>query len=372
MSTPSPSPPDPSWLRFLRAWKAWVPILVVAAAAFGVVITVTDDNGDNVPDHVHIDRHFKTVLPSAPATGAPVVADADNQLEPDEQAEARRSAPDLKGNIDLHEDTRDETPPGVSAAEIKAGQEATAALAKDEGVHAPEPVGGAQSYSCPNSIVRNQSALSGPRVGTALHFTVSSPGSGPAVIRLFDTPSFGASSNKLIELTGKCWTLVPNDRKAWAQLTANSAYYSIEIVTNDLSRAQWLAAPIIKNGTLAAIVRDLNRSIGAPLRLVDPVGCVFTPGITDHNRLECGNTHWDVGNNFPWDVFIKQVQAGPVSTCDTKCKRAKDLKARHKAAHAELARRKCSKQKAETARCKYLYAHNDALHRAADREHVKL
>lgn len=372
--TPTTPPPgrDSFWLRALKAWKVWVPLLVVVAAVGGVTVSVVDDNGDNVPDHVHIDRHFKTVMPTSAGLGAPVVTDADNQLEPDEQAEAAKSPPDLKGNIDVHEDTRDETPPGVSPAEIKAGVEATNALATEEGIHPPTPVGGAQSYSCPDRIVRNRSALSAKRVGTALHFTVSAPGSGPTVIGLFDTSSFGASSNKLIELNGKCWTLVPNSQKAWAQLTANSAYFSIEIVTNDLSRAQWLAAPIIKNGTLAAIVRDLQRSIGSPLKLVDPVGCVFTPGITDHNRLECGNTHWDVGQNFPWDVFIKQVQAGTAKTCSAKCERTRSLQTRHKAAHAELARRKCSAQKTKTARCKYLYAHNDALHRAAEREKIKL
>jgi N-acetyl-anhydromuramyl-L-alanine amidase AmpD len=374
MSSPTPrdptNPEQPSgWLRFLQAWKIWVPILVTLLALVGVGLEVSDNNGDNLPDHVRI---FKTILPASAGLGAPVVADADNQLETDEQAEAAKSPADLKGNIDLHEDTRDETPPGVSAAEIKAGQEATNELATAEGIHAPRPVGGAQIYSCPNNLVRNHSALTAKRVGTMLHFTVSAPGSGPAVIRLFDTSSFGASSNKLIELNGKCWTLVPDSQKAWAQLTANSAYFSIEIVTNDLTRQQWLDAPIIKNGILAALVRDLQKSIGSPLRLVDPVGCVFDPGITDHDRVECGNTHWDVGKNFPWDVFIKQVQASPKSACNAKCERTRSLKVRHKAAHAELARRKCSRQKTKTARCAYLYKHNDALHRAAAREHIKL
>jgi hypothetical protein len=178
--------------HLLQAWKIWVPALVLLLGLGGITLTVTDDNGDNIPEHIHLDRQFRE-LPAATPPAAPVIADADNQLEPDEQAEARKSQPDLAGNMDLHEDTRDETPPGVSAAEIKAGQQATNALAEAEGIHAPRGVGGAQVFSCPNHLVRNRSSLTAKRVGTALHFTVSSPGSGPAIIRLFDTPSFGAA-----------------------------------------------------------------------------------------------------------------------------------------------------------------------------------
>lgn len=290
----------------LRKAAAILAALITMVGGITIALTAGPDEQPSV--EIHTGRGF-VVLADPPGPAAPVVADRDQQLEPDEQAEAARSAPDLAGNIDVHEDMRDETPPGVSYAELAAGAEETRELADQVLVQPVEPAG-AQAYSCPDKLVRNRSALSGPRVGTMLHFTVSRPGSGNVIWGLFNTPSFGASSNKLLELDGTCSTLVPDNLKAWAQGAANSAYFSIEIVTNDLTREQWLAAPIIKRGILAALVRDLNRSVGAPLKLVDPVGCVWTPGVTDHDRAECGNTHWDVGKNFPWDDFMRQVQRG--------------------------------------------------------------
>lgn len=289
-------------------------------AGVGISVVTRDIDGNGSIDRVTIERHFKTV--AVPVVGAPVVADTDQQQQSDELAEAARSKADEAGNIDVHEDTRDETPPGVSAAEIAAGKKATGQLA-DEILVKPEEPAGAQAYSCPAAYVRNQSGVQGRRVGTALHFTVSSPGSLPIIRQLFNTASFGASSNFGIELNGRCQTWVPKSRKAWAQGAANSAYFSIEIVTRDLTRKQWLAAPIIKRGILAALVRDLNRSVGAPLKHVNPSGCVWTPGIVDHDGLECGNSHWDVGKNFPWDVFIKQVRQGvePTATDRSTCAR---------------------------------------------------
>lgn len=308
-------------LRAAMSWLASDPRRLTAAVAcllgalaIGLTVTFSDVDGDGDIDRVTIERKFKTI--ATPPGAPPVVADTDQQMERDEQREAAH-VPAAGGNPDLHEDTRDETPPGVSPAQLERGRDVSDKLA-DEILVTPVKPGGAQAYSCPAAYVRNLSALSGKRVGTALHFTVSSPGSLNVIRGLFDRPSFGASSNFGIELTGRCQTWVPRSRKAWAQGAANSAYFSIEIVTRDLTRAQWLAAPIIKRGILAALVRDLNMSVGAPLKHVNPVGCAWTPGITDHNALECGNTHWDVGHNFPWDVFMKQVRQGVEPTAADK------------------------------------------------------
>jgi hypothetical protein len=72
-------------------------------------------------------------------------------------------------------------------------------------------------------------------------------------------------------------------------------------------RLQRLARPVARDadlprGVLADLMRDAMRH-GIPLRRVDPVGCNFIPGWTDHNALECGNNHTDVLPNFPWDVL---------------------------------------------------------------------
>ena len=287
-------------------WRALIAVAMIAVAMIA--------GGASVVSHAHgrdaTTRSFQQLPPVQPGA-APIVADSDNQLEDDEQHEAKGPMYSEEAGADFHEDTRDETPAGIDPTVVKAGQEKTDALA-DNTLKPPVEPAGAQSYGCAIRYVRNQSALTAKRVGVALHFTVSPFGSINSIRGLFDTPSFGASSNYGVEIGRRfeCQIWVPDSRKAWAQGAANSAYISIEIVTNNLTRAQWLATVGIRGGQLAALVRDLARKVGAPLRLVDPVGCVFPAGITDHERLECGNSHWDVGPNFPWDVFMRQVRAG--------------------------------------------------------------
>lgn len=279
-------------MRKLLLSAAGIVLLVVIA----VVVLSSGANNNSDPK-------VQITVP-LPGPNKVIQADKDNQLEPGEQKEA------ADAGIDLHEDTRDETPPGVSPAQLEAGKKATAEQAKKELV-TPEKPGGAQNYSCRKHPVVNQSALTQRRVGVALHFTVSDPGSLTAIHDLFNRPSFGASSNYGFELYNlKCEQWVPESRKAWAQMAANSAYVSIEIISKDRSRSSWLASPAFKNGTLAALVRDIMRRQGSPLRHVNPSGCVWTPGIVDHDALECGNNHWDVGKAFPWDVFMRQVKAG--------------------------------------------------------------
>ena len=252
------------------------------------------------------DGDEKVAIPvKVPGPDVTVVADKDQELEPGEQAEARDAG------IDLHEDAKDETPPGVSKETLEAGKEATEELVEKEALK-PERPGGAQNYRCNIRPVRNQSGLSGQQHGVAMHFTVSNPGSLFAIRGLFDRSSFGASSNYGWDWAAPrgeyCHVWVRVGRKAWAQGAANSAYVSIEVHTKDRARASWIAN--LKDGRLASLVRDLAKQTGAPLRLVDPAGCVFPPGITDHERLECGNTHWDVGKNFPWTYFMDQVRSG--------------------------------------------------------------
>lgn len=305
----------------MNARKIAATCAAVAVAGAGIVVVIP--GGDDPPPVVDI------TVP-VPGPDKVVPTDPDNNLDRGEQTEAR------DGGIDLHEDTRDETPPGVSAEQLEAGERATEADARKELV-TPEEAGGAQNYSCKRRPVVNQSGLTGPRKGVALHFTVSSPGSLNAIFGLFNRSSFGASSNYGFELYNlKCEQWVPENRKAWAQGPANSAYVSIEIISKDRSRASWLSTPALKNGTLAALVRDIMRRIGAPLRRVDPQGCFWPAGITDHDAIECGMTHWDVGKNFPWDVFMRQVRSGVEPAPLTKTQRkACDLLQFHRSkAHA--------------------------------------
>jgi N-acetyl-anhydromuramyl-L-alanine amidase AmpD len=277
-----------------------VTIVVAVGAVVGYAMVTNDIDLSGGPPAE------RTVAITVPVPGPDVVvkADADTSFDPAEQQAAEHAG------LRLHQDTRDETPPGVSREALEAGEQRTADLAEKE-LLKPEHAAGAQNYSCKRRPVVNQSALTSKRVGVALHFTVSDPGSLNAIFGLFNRRSFGASSNYGFELVNlKCEQWVSEGRKAWAQGTANSAYVSIEIVSKDRSRSSWLATPALRRGVLASLVRDIAKRVGAPLRLVDPRGCVFLPGITDHDRLECGNSHWDVGRSFPWNEFMRQVKQG--------------------------------------------------------------
>jgi hypothetical protein len=270
-------------------------LLTLAAGGGAVVaIAVRDDDQGGRPDHSSV----RVVIPAPPGGHAQIVTvDPDQSLSPaEQQADAHA------GVADLHEDMRDESPgkPGLSNPPA-----ATKTIPKDIGP--PVDLGGAQIYSCPDRYVRNYSARTQKAVMFVLHYTVSVPGSFDAIRRLFDTSSFAASSDFLMELAGRCGRLVPPNGKAWTQLSFNGPSRSVEIVSYDMTRGQWLNAPIVKKGILAQLVADNLKQMGAPPRFVDPVGCTPQGGFTDHEHLECGNNHTDVGKHFPWDVFKQQV-----------------------------------------------------------------
>lgn len=291
----------------------YIALAVGTAVVALIVACVADKQGEQKPPPGVID------LPGA----APVQTDPDNEQERDEQREASQRQP---GSPDIHEDARDETPAGVSRVKAREGQRDTDA----QGKRAPQPVGGAQNYRCRQQFVRNRSARSQPVLIFVLHYTVSAPGSLDAIQRLFNSPSFGASSHLGLELSGHCEQWVPFSQKAWTQGNFNGRAESVEIIARGTeSRAVWLRSPIIRKGILASIVRDRLRARGLPLRLVDPAGCdVQRSGFTDHNRLECGNTHHDVAPNFPMDVFRRQVARGVGLTCTQKVQRALNRKLR--------------------------------------------
>lgn len=249
-------------------------------------------------------------------------------------------------------DLRDPTPPGITA------QEADDALVTPNGLVAPQPPAGAQSYRCDRDLVRNYSDRSpGTRVSQfVLHFTVSDPGSIDAIRALFNNPASQVSSHLGLELDGECQQWVPFSKKAWTEGAFNSVSESVEIVTRDLTRKQWLAAPILKNGILAQIVRDRARARGIPLRLVDPEGCTPKAGITDHDRLECGNNHVDVGKNFPWDVFLKQLQAS-----ERKADQLVSIRRSHRILHAKI-RAHCRGRHRHSTACRVWFARNGRLH----------
>lgn len=324
-------------------------LLAFLAGGFAAEVVVDDGGGKTRTVRVSVGK------PKPIPEGVQI--DAGTQVSAAEEKESAArpfsvtpGAPSLaNAGPDIHEDQADETPPGVTP------EESADAKVTPPGIGKPLPPAGAQNYTCTRNYVRNYSNRApGTKVSQfVLHFTVSRPGSLPQIRNLFDTPSFGASSTLGLELDGECEQWVPFGKKAWTQGAFNSVSESVEIVTNDLSRAQWLGAPILKRGILAQIVADRLRARGLPPTLVDPVGCTPKAGYTDHGRLECGNSHWDVGRNFPWDVLGQQIRQRYNGASPS-------VKRSHKIVHAKLAKR-CRGSK--SAGCQILRKRNRDLHK---------
>jgi hypothetical protein len=146
-----------------------------------------------------------------------------------------------------------------------------------------------------------------------LHYTVSANRPGWAdvlAIENFFSTARTASSHWIVDFEAHCLKMVRERDKAWTQGNANPWALSVEIIaTGRESAAQWRASPLIRGGVLARLVRNVMDRWDLPIRRVDPAGCVFPPGLTDHNRLECGNFHTDVAPSFPWRVFMRQLRA---------------------------------------------------------------
>lgn len=243
---------------------------------------------------------------ATPTVDLPLVTGVTAAITPDPGTTAATGAVSDQ-TIASHEDSRDEVtgaPPNAAAT--------VAAAANATPTH-PQPLGGAQSYSCPYKPVVNYSTPSSKQIQFVVHETVSAVGTMMIIWRLFNTPSFGASSHYLMEVTGKCLKIVPLSKKAWTQGPFNSASRSVELIApSGSTRAWWLKQPIIKRGILAALIRDNLKDMGSPLRWVDPVGCTPRAGWTDHEHLECSNNHCDVTgcDAFPREIVARQVAAG--------------------------------------------------------------
>jgi hypothetical protein len=341
-----------------RARRRWVPVLtaILAALGVGIAVTVIDSDDNGRPDRIIIDLRERAPAPDpgappadapgvdaadgeldgetsigrGPEVAKPIVADADNEVDAGQEAKAGADPP-VDVGPDIHEDARDESPAGAPPFAAEKAQGAAEALQLAE----PRKPAGAQAHSCPNRFVRNFSAPTGREVQFVVHYTVSRPGSMNAIWGLFNTPSFGASSDLLLEPSGDCLRIVPRGRKAWTQGAFNGVSESVEIMAMGTEpRSWWLAQPIITHGILASIIRDELGRMGSPRRFVDPAGCAPRAGWTDHFHLECANDHHDVKPNFPYDVVARQVARGLPITINAKDRRA------CKAVHAYRERRR--------------------------------
>ena len=174
---------------------------------------------------------------------------------------------------------------------------------------------GASQTGCSTKLIsHNFSTRSSSPQMFVLHYTVSPNRAGTADVdglrNFFDNPASEVSSHYLIDWEGHCLLIVPESLKAWTQGNYNSASISIEfIATGTESQEAWATKGDAGLRKGAKVVADSIRRNHIPYRFVNPSGCDVVPGITDHEKLECGNDHTDVEPNFPWKKFKRYLAA---------------------------------------------------------------
>lgn len=152
------------------------------------------------------------------------------------------------------------------------------------------------------------------------HYTVSLNRPGwddmNAIWNWFNNPSSQVSSHYIIDWEGNCYLIVPESVKAWTQGAFNSSAISIEfIATGNESQAAWSKKGDAGLRKGAKVTAASMKRHDIPLKFVNPVGCTVVSGYTDHDRLECDNSHHDVAPNFPWKKFKRYLAYAYKGTC---------------------------------------------------------
>ncbi len=198
----------------------------------------------------------------------------------------------------LEQDLRSENPEGVPPAQLDAAREQQEKLAETDQLPIVFPGAAPEQRGCTTRLVRNYSSRRGvrPRV-FVLHFTVSANRPGwsdvNAIVSLFDTASFQASSNYVIDNEGNCAYIVRESDKAWTQAAANPISISAEVVNTGREPTYAGSAGLQK---IAMVVSDALKRWEIPVQPGLVTGCtVQTAGIVDHRALgPCGGGHTDI------------------------------------------------------------------------------
>lgn len=324
--------------------RALIGLLLSLIAGVGIGISVDSGDGGKTRT-IHITLPAKTPPPAGDLQAAPPPSTDPATIKPSES------------------DLRDQTPPDVPHAVLQAGKEKTDQLGTDAKVSdTAKPVGGAQNYSVTKDFsghVYSDFFSNIAPTEFCLHYTVSPNITGWGDIRGvqgFFKRTMAASSTYIVDFEGHILQMVPLTHKAWTQGTFNPyCRASVEIIaTGSETRAQWLNSTLIKGHILSSLMHDVMKSYNLPLRFVDPVGCVAPAGYTDHDHIECGNDHTDVGHQFPFDELKRQLGESftpkPISTrTKVVCRRyawfgrpgsplAKSRSAKQRKAHGERRR----------------------------------
>lgn len=106
--------------------------------------------------------------------------------------------------------------------------------------------------------------------------------------------------------------VVDTDDACWAVGNSNDRSINLCFAGSYASwtRSQWLAQSNAIDVAAYLCVQDCQK-YGIAIKVLAPPYNSDPPGISDHKYctqwLKDGNTHTDVGNNFPWDVFAAAV-----------------------------------------------------------------
>lgn len=164
------------------------------------------------------------------------------------------------------------------------------------------------------------SSRNGRRVTKIVGHTAEGATTKESLYRYFDQPSVMASSHVGIDAGGVAdW--VPRSRAAWTLRNGNPYSVNAEICFfAKATRAQWLSTgtvfgcrnprQMIRNFA-AWIVRE-SRALGIPLhRLSVSEWRAGRSGYGDHDDYTDATgdgSHWDMGENFPWDVLASDIR----------------------------------------------------------------
>lgn len=271
-----------------QSLRARILALLGVLATLGVTVAVVDNGPDHGPDKP---RATVTVRLGKPAQSSPAIP---NTITVPAAAVQKVASSDA-GH---HEGSRDETPAGVPAQEIEAGQEKQDDLARSDQLPVVAPDAAPSQAGCRSRFITSYSSRRGVAPHEiVLHLTVSPNVAGwsdvDGVTGFFSRAATQASSNYVLDGEGHCNYIVREVDKAWAQAAFNPYAISIEVVNTGHEPVYIRAAGLSQ---LARIVHDAAHRWGIPLQVGAVAGCVPTRyGIVTHQMLgACGGGHVDI------------------------------------------------------------------------------
>lgn len=197
-----------------------------------------------------------------------------------------------------HKGSRNQAPAGAPLAVLKAAQRQDQALAASDRLPLVFPDAAPEQRGCKTELVQDYSSRNGVRPRAfLLHYTVSPnvPGWADvnAIVVLFNTWAYQASSNYVIDGEGNCAYIVRETDKAWTQAAANPVSISVEVIATGKEPAYIAPAGMRK---LAMVISDALYRWKIPLQLGAFTNGVLTrPGVLEHDMLGvAGGGHHDI------------------------------------------------------------------------------